>query len=77
MEKRIKLNNDEKEEKEEEKKKKGIVFSLFDLSGVLVKPWAEAGYECHIVDLQHPEKMTIEGNITKWGMDVFEWEKIF
>jgi hypothetical protein len=56
---------------------KGIVFSLFDLSGILVKPWADAGYECHIVDMQHPEKMTVEGNVTKWGMDVYEWEKMF
>jgi len=56
---------------------KGVVFSLFDKSGILVKPWADAGYECHIVDVQHENEMIVEGNITKWGMDVFKWEKMF
>lgn len=32
--------------------KKLAVF-LFDLSGVMAKPWAEAGYDCLIVDIQH------------------------
>jgi len=66
MAKRMKMDEDKK-----------IVLSLFDLSGVLVKPWADAGYECHVVDLQHPSKMTVEGNVTKWGMDVYEWEEMF
>jgi hypothetical protein len=61
----------------EENKESNIVFSLFDLSGLLVKPWAKAGYECHIVDLQHPKGVTVEGNVTKWGMDVYEWENMF
>jgi hypothetical protein len=56
---------------------KGVVFSFFDLSGVLAKPWADAGYECHIIDIQHGQAMHTEGNITKWGMDVYEWEKMF
>ena len=30
-----------------------IVVSLFDVSGEMVKPWAEAGYECHLFDMQH------------------------
>lgn len=54
-----------------------IVLSLFDLSGVFVKPWADAGYECHIVDMQHPKENVTDGNVTKWGMDVFAWEKMF
>lgn len=29
--------------------------SLFDTSGVMLKPWAEAGYECFLYDIQHPE----------------------
>lgn len=56
---------------------KGVVFSLFDKSGILVKPWADAGYECHIVDIQHEKEMSVDGNITKWGMDVYKWEKMF
>jgi hypothetical protein len=55
-----------------------VVISCFDLTGTMVQPWAEAGYECHIVDVQHPErKSTEEGNVTKWGMDVHEWEEFF
>lgn len=54
-----------------------VVISCFDLTGALVKPWADAGYECHIVDIQHKAGTTKEGKITKWGMDVYEWEKLF
>lgn len=32
---------------------KGIVISLFDFTGVAVRPWAEAGYTCLCFDLQH------------------------
>jgi len=56
---------------------KNIVVSCFDKTGNMVKRWAENRYECHIVDIQHPEGKSQEGNITKWGMDVKEWEKIF
>lgn len=31
-----------------------IMVSLCDLSGVMCEPWAEAGYTCYAVDLQHP-----------------------
>lgn len=34
----------------------------------MVKPWADAGYECWCFDGQHPEGVTIEGNIRKVGM---------
>lgn len=33
--------------------KKNIVISLYDLTGVMVKPWLEAGFTCYIVDHQH------------------------
>ncbi len=56
---------------------KKVVISCFDLTGTAVRPWADAGYECHIVDIQHPAGKTVDGNITKWGMDVLEWEKVF
>ncbi len=55
----------------------GIVISCFDLTGNMVRAWADAGYECHLIDVQHPKGKTVEGNITKWGMDVIEWEKVF
>ena len=59
------------------KQRDQVVVSCFDLTGTMVKPWAEAGYECHIVDIQHPQKCATEGNVTKWGMDVYEWEPVF
>lgn len=30
------------------------VLSLFDYTGNMVRPWAEAGHRCWIVDIQHP-----------------------
>jgi hypothetical protein len=30
-----------------------VVISLFDNSGTMALPWAENGYECWIVDIQH------------------------
>ncbi len=32
----------------------GVVLSLCDLTGNMVRPWAEAGCQCYIVDIQHP-----------------------
>lgn len=29
------------------------VISLFDYTGNMLRPWAEAGFECHAVDIQH------------------------
>ena len=31
-----------------------IAISLFDYTGNMLKPWLDAGYECHIFDIQHP-----------------------
>lgn len=35
-----------------------IVLSLFDRTGNMVRPWADAGYECWCVDIQHKEDRT-------------------
>lgn len=52
----------------------GIVLSLFDYSGVMVAPWAEAGYECWCVDIQHPYGYVPKHrNITKFGADLRTW----
>ena len=42
------------------------MFSLFDYTGVMAKPWLEAGYECHLFDIQHPMKQSTrdDGMIT-------------
>ena len=48
----------------------GIVLSLCDRTGVMVQPWLEAGYECWIVDLQHPAGQTINGRLVRFGADI-------
>ena len=35
-----------------------IVISLFDKTGNMVRPWAEAGYECLCYDIQHTTRRT-------------------
>ncbi|SOB60604.1 protein of unknown function [Pseudodesulfovibrio profundus] len=50
-----------------------IVVSCFDHSTNMVKPWAEAGYTCYCVDIQHPEGEHREGNIIKVGADMLDW----
>lgn len=47
---------------------------LCDKSGVMAKPWAEAGYECLCIDIQHPiRKPRAEAGIVyQWG-DVRTW----
>ena len=52
----------------------GRVISLCDRTGNMVKPWAEAGYECICVDVQHSiRKARTVGNITYvWG-DARSW----
>ena len=49
------------------------VISCFDYSGNMVKPWAEAGYLCYCVDVQHAPGETREGNIIKVGADMLDW----
>ncbi len=29
-------------------------ISLFDFTGTMLQPWNEAGFECHLFDIQHP-----------------------
>jgi len=50
----------------------GTVLSLCDHSGNAVNPWANAGYDCICVDLQH-KGITKEGNITYVGADIRKW----
>ena len=42
------------------------VISLYDYTGEALKPWAEAGYQCHAFDIQHENKVieTFEGGGT-------------
>jgi len=48
-----------------------IVYSLCDYTGNMVKPWADAGYECVCFDTQHSIRADrAEGNITYRYADV-------
>jgi hypothetical protein len=54
---------------------RNIVVSLFDVSGKMVEPWLNQGYECWIVDIQHPPAystcgVTTEGNLHKVHYDL-------
>lgn len=48
-----------------------IVLSLFDYTGNMVRPWADAGYQCVCVDIQHGQLSTADHpNIQKVGGDI-------
>lgn len=51
----------------------GIVLSLCDRTGVMVQPWLDAGYECWIVDKQHPNGASRDGRLSKIGADIRTW----
>lgn len=58
-------------------KNPGIILSLCDRTGNMVRPWADAGWECWCVDLQHEPGIHREGNIVYVNRDVryFEMER--
>lgn len=47
---------------------KGTIISLCDLTGVMVLPWLDAGYDAILVDPQHPEGITIDRHVGPAGM---------
>lgn len=54
---------------------KNTVISLFDYTGIMVKPWRDAGYDCWTVDIQHPPAYdrggeTFEDGIHKLHFDL-------
>lgn len=50
-----------------------MMLSCFDKSAVMAQPWAEAGYLCYCIDLQHPKGERREGNIIRVGADMHTW----
>lgn len=44
-----------------------IAIFLCDITGIMAKPWVEAGYRVILVDPQHPEGVTVDGPVTKVG----------
>ena len=54
---------------------KDVAIFLFDVSGVMAQPWLDAGYECWIVDIQHPvaydnNGITRKGRLVKVNADL-------
>jgi len=50
---------------------KGVVISLFDYTGNMVKPWAEQGYKCIVADIQHPAGFhPFYENVLSLGIDL-------
>jgi len=51
------------------------VISLFDLTGQMCKPWADAGYQCFIFDSQHGEayRWAWQDRTTRVGGDASTW----
>ncbi|NWC63725.1 hypothetical protein [Cedecea sp. P7760] len=47
--------------------KKGTIVTLCDLTGNMVKPWLDAGYDAVLVDPQHTEGIHTDGAITRIG----------
>jgi len=50
-----------------------VVLSLFDLSGKMVKTWAEHGYDCYCVDIESYDGRVEHDNITYIQTDLTEW----
>lgn len=50
-----------------------IVVSLFDYTGNMVEPGAQAGFLCYCVDLKHPRGESRDGNIIRVGAYIREW----
>jgi len=44
--------------------------SLFDFTGNMLRPWRDAGYECHLYDIQHPEGVTERDGFICHGVDL-------
>jgi hypothetical protein len=53
-----------------------IVLSLCDKTGNMVRPWAEAGYVCYCVDIQHEANGLVAEEFPSGGMIVHVNEDI-
>jgi hypothetical protein len=50
-----------------------VVLSLCDVTTRMAQPWAEAGFDCFCVDVQHPKGTVKRGNIWLVGADILDW----
>lgn len=46
---------------------KEVVISLCDLTGAMVEPWIEGGYDAILIDPQHTPGVVVDGSITRIG----------
>jgi len=46
---------------------------LFNLTPTMAQPWADAGYDCYCVDVQHPKGEHRDGRMFRVGADVHRW----
>ncbi|MEI7219099.1 hypothetical protein WCT79_19065 [Pectobacterium carotovorum] len=46
---------------------KGTIICLCDYTGIMAKPWVDAGYKAVLVDPQHQEGIHTDGNVTRIG----------
>lgn len=62
---------------------KDLILCLCDVSGILAAPWVKLGYRAVLIDPQHPEGVTQEGNVIRVGRvidhpeawDVIRWAR--
>jgi hypothetical protein len=50
----------------------GIVVSMCDFTCNVARPWADAGFTCYCIDVQHPTGTTQDGNIFKVGASILD-----
>lgn len=50
------------------------VISLFDVSGKMVQPWIDSGYDAYIVDIQHPVGYDTGGVTTNGTLHKVHWD---
>ena len=54
-----------------ESRQQPLVISLCDYTGNSVQPWADAGCECHTVDIRHPPGVgSLQDGIRRVGADI-------
>lgn len=58
-----------------------VILSLYDLTGIMVEPWRDAGYECICVDIQHPKDGKEVNGVSFINLDLSHnsdaWETLY
>lgn len=48
-------------------KQREVAIFLCDLTGIMAQPWIDGGFDVILVDPQHPQGVTVDGQITRVG----------